>query len=470
MASVQKRTRADGRPVYVVKWREADGKERTKGGFPTKKLAGAYAIKQAEAKLRGLVFDPKAGGVTFREAAESWLDSRHDLKATTREGYRGALAPADKRRGDGRMLGIDAVFGGYPLNAITREQISRWVNRLVQAGKKPSTVRHNYFIVRMVLGQAVVDGWLPTNPADYVKLPTEHSTGGGSPAGVVDDPAQFLTAAQVSALVAATPWPYSVLVSVAAWSGLRAAELCGLQVGDVDLPATPMNPNSRPKPGVLRVERTAQWVGKTFTYASPKTKGSRRRVPMTTATTEMMREYLAAHPRGDEPTAPLFPGMALGAFRPTGLRAVTADGLPASRDPRHVANRQASALAELSVPDAEARLELDWDEPLRHMTFYKAVYRPAVRRANRLTPTANLSPELKFHSLRHTYASLCVAAGIPPLEIARFMGHSKVTTTLTVYAHLFEDDHADAMAALGAMGWESRGNVARLPRRYAETR
>ena len=101
MASVQKRTRADGRPVYVVKWRTPDGKERTKGGFPTKKLADAYATKQAEAKLRGLVFDPKAGGVTFREAAQSWLDSRHDLKATTREGYRGALAPADQRRGDG---------------------------------------------------------------------------------------------------------------------------------------------------------------------------------------------------------------------------------------------------------------------------------------------------------------------------------------------------------------------------------
>lgn len=73
-------------------------------------------------------------------------------------------------------------------------------------------------------------------------------------------------------------------------------------------------------------------------------------------------------------------------------------------------------------------------------------------RANRLTPDAGLPPGLKFHALRHTYASLCVAAGIPPLAIARFMGHSKVTTTLSVYAHLFENDHSDAMAALGAMG------------------
>ncbi len=94
---------------------------------------------------------------------------------------------------------------------------------------------------------------------------------------------------------------------------------------------------------------------------------------------------------------------------------------------------------------------LDWSEPLRHAAFYDAVYRRAVLRAMRHNPRAGLSAALKFHSLRHTYASLCVAAGIPPLEISRFMGHNKLTTTLGIYAHLFEDDHTDAMAALGAM-------------------
>ncbi|OBK71996.1 hypothetical protein [Mycobacterium sp. 1274761.0] len=48
-----------------------------------------------------------------------------------------------------------------------------------------------------------------------------------------------------------------------------------------------------------------------------------------------------------------------------------------------------------------------------------------------------------------------MAAGIPPLEISRFMGHNKVTTTLGIYAHLCEDDHSDAMAALGAMAGPS---------------
>lgn len=353
------------------------------------------------------------------------------------------------------------MFGGYPLNKITLPYISAWVQRMIAAGKRPSTVRHAYFLVRMVLAQAVADGRLASNPADYVKLPSETSAQGGSP-GVVDDPAQFLTAAQVSALVAATPWPYNVYVHTAAWAGLRAAEMCGLQVGDVDLPSPSINPNAKPKPGLLRVERTARVVGSELVYLAPKTKGSRRRVPLTVETTEFLREYLAAHPRADDPEAPLFPGMMLGPWRSTGLRAVSADGRPDTRDRKHAAWGQASALAENSVADAEARLRLNWEEPLRHMTFYKSVYRPGVLQANVLTPTVKLSPELKFHSLRHTYASRCVAAGIPPLEIARFMGHAKVATTLTVYAYLFEDDHADAMDALGVMSKWNASNVIHL--------
>ncbi len=217
-------------------------------------------------------FDPDAGRLTFRIAAQQWLASRHDLKATTYAGHKAALAPAATRRGDGKTLGIDAVFGGYPLNKITRPYISDWVHELVAAGKQPSTVRHAYFLVRMVLAQAVADGRLASNPADHVKLPSETSARGGM-AGVVDDPAQFLTAAQVSALIDATPWPYDVYVHVAAWSGLRAAELCGLQVGDVDLPAPSRNPNARPKPGVLRVERTARTVGAGDALPHPRDKG-----------------------------------------------------------------------------------------------------------------------------------------------------------------------------------------------------
>ncbi|WP_019970244.1 tyrosine-type recombinase/integrase [Mycobacterium sp. 141] len=77
-----------------------------------------------------------------------------------------------------------------------------------------------------------------------------------------------------------------------------------------------------------------------------------------------------------------------------------------------------------------------------------------------------LPPALKFHALRHTYASLCVAAGIPPLQLSRFMGHAKVTTTLAIYTHLFDDDHAETMTALEAMSRPTAApNITPLRRR-----
>jgi integrase len=242
--------------------------------------------------------------------------------------------------------------------------------------------------------------------------------------------------------------------------------LGGLTIGNVDLPDPPLNPNAPAKPGVLRVQQAVRANGAAIEYGPLKTKRSYRRVPLTAETTALLPDYLAEHPRADQTDAPLWPGMALTRPRPTGVRGTPAatgaattgvEDAPPSATAKARAQRQADALADLTVEDAEKRLVLDWTQPLRHATFYKAVYRPAVLRANRLTPTAKLSPAQSFHSLRHSYASLCLAAGIRPIDIAEFMGHRDVKTTLTVYAHLINtDDHTSNMAALGVLAAPSQ--------------
>src|SRR3954463_13230312 len=142
MATVQKRVRHSSTTTYVVRWYAPDGKERTRGGFRTKKAAEDWAALEVEPKRRqGIAVDAHGGKVLFRDAAAAWLESRYDPKATTRAAYADALAPTPaigttaKQHERLADLRIDAVFGGYPLNSITREDISAWVARMSKAGQ-----------------------------------------------------------------------------------------------------------------------------------------------------------------------------------------------------------------------------------------------------------------------------------------------------------------------------------------------
>jgi integrase len=55
---------------------------------------------------------------------------------------------------------------------------------------------------------------------------------------------------------------------------------------------------------------------------------------------------------------------------------------------------------------------------------------------------------MKFHELRHSYVSLLGAQGVPPRTIQATMGHSQMSTTMNIYAHVMPSmlrDAADAM-------------------------
>ena len=55
------------------------------------------------------------------------------------------------------------------------------------------------------------------------------------------------------------------------------------------------------------------------------------------------------------------------------------------------------------------------------------------------------SPGVTAHDLRHTAASLAIAAGANPKVVQRMLGHASAAMTLDVYADLFECD-LDAVA------------------------
>jgi integrase len=65
-------------------------------------------------------------------------------------------------------------------------------------------------------------------------------------------------------------------------------------------------------------------------------------------------------------------------------------------------------------------------------SFYRNRFRPAAVRIGQ--------PELRFHDLPHTSASLFAASGMPLARVAQVLGHSDTATTYKVYLHFFPDD------------------------------
>jgi integrase len=62
----------------------------------------------------------------------------------------------------------------------------------------------------------------------------------------------------------------------------------------------------------------------------------------------------------------------------------------------------------------------------------------------------DLGLSTSFHSLRHTHASQLIEGGVDIVTIAKRLGHSNATVTLSIYAHLFHKDDRKAAAAINA--------------------
>ena len=58
---------------------------------------------------------------------------------------------------------------------------------------------------------------------------------------------------------------------------------------------------------------------------------------------------------------------------------------------------------------------------------------------------------IRFHDLRHTFASILINKDIPLFNVSKYLGHSDISTTANIYAHLDKsgkDISAETISAL----------------------
>ena len=315
------RNRRKGKPVkrYEVVWREhatdpttglPTGKQRSRQeSYPTREAAEARrdelnAAKHTATGTTALADAKKAGELPFGHYAQGWLARQRTkvadgrLKLRTCERYEGTV-----------RYNLLPCFGSRPIGAITLLDCEQF--RADLASRRSSrTVRNVWQVLRHVLRYAYEHNAITAVPTDAIDRTTARYAVGDD-TGFEPHP---LTAPQVAALAAKVGerYPvYELLVLFMAYTGLRAAEVQGLEVRDLVLTS---GPDGTVK-GSVRVQRTKARRKREWITGTPKSKTSKRTVPLPAWLAARLADYLAirlhrvciTHPHTDTPTAVLWP-------------------------------------------------------------------------------------------------------------------------------------------------------------------
>jgi len=57
-------------------------------------------------------------------------------------------------------------------------------------------------------------------------------------------------------------------------------------------------------------------------------------------------------------------------------------------------------------------------------------------------------PDVRFHDLRHSAATLLLSKGVHPKVVQEILGHSEISMTMDIYSHVLPTMQKDAMSRL----------------------
>lgn len=328
--------------------------------------------------------------------------ARHDSSFTAKQALLDLL-PRGTRKDIARRAGVGertmaTLFNGGTVSRATAEKVaaavgltlSRAFSENVKAGGRlnGNTCKHYHRFLSSVFERAVKWQLIEENPCKRVESPK-----------AAEVEVQMLDEEGVAHLLAAlsdAPTQYSVLVQLALLTGARRGELCALRWSDIDL-----------EKGTIAINRTLQTIpGKGGVFNAPKTRCSRRCIKVGPDCVALLTEYRQAQ-RAER--------FKIGS---AWVRHVEIEGKLAEND--LLFTRWNGAPID---PDCVSQ----WFARFVRKNGLSAVH---------------------FHSLRHSNASLMIAAHVPVTTVSGRLGHAQTSTTLNIYADCIRSSDAAAADAL----------------------
>lgn len=314
---------------------------------------------------------------TVGEYLDYWLDEvvKPELRPTTYAGYETMV-----------RVHIKPVLGRKKLDELGPAEVRHLLAVLREkettghgGGRRTLSKRMVQFahaVLRNALSNAVREELISRNAAKLVKMSSpEYDVGTGL------DPI-----AARALLGSITEDRLYALYVCAIVLGMRRGELLGLMWDAVDLDGNR-----------LVVRQSLSWVNGRVVLQPPKTRTSRRVIPLPDVVATALREH---RKRQDDERAD-----AGDHWEDSGFVFITRRGAPMS--------------------------------PYTLSKYWRD-----------LREKAGLGT-LRFHDLRHTAVSLLLALGVPPHVVREIAGHSDIKVTMTVYAHGNLAEKAAALSQLG---------------------
>jgi integrase len=307
---------------------------------------------------------------TVGELLDQWMDhiETQGRAPTTMARYRSAVS-----------ANINPRLGSKAINKLSPADLDRFYSQLAKTGLGPLSVRKSHAILSAAFNQAVRWGWIDVNPVLRASPP---SVGGRELHPPTQDELQRLLSE-----CANSHEDLGSLIFVAATTGARRGELCGLRWSDVDLDLATMT-----------IARSISDAGTQVVVKDTKTHHARR-IALDSATVTVLQQHRQrVEVRAEES------GCALG---PSAY--VWSQEVDAARPYR---------------PDRVTG------------TFRTLRDRLELR-------------DVTFHSLRHFTATTLAAGGVSIRTIAGRLGHANPGITLRTYAHFLDAADREAASALG---------------------
>ena len=273
-------------------------------------------------------------------------------------------------------------FGNIKLNDLRTTHLQRHYKKLLDNGVTPTTIRQINTNLKTCLNEAERQGYIQKNWCKLVTLPKKED----------NKEVKVLTKQeQEKFLEAIKGHELELLYIVALGTGLRIGEILGLKWSDIDFKNNELHVNrSLQKAAIYEDDKIVRYEVQETT---PKTKNSLRTIPVP----QNIIKKLIAHKKEQNELILL---------------------LQEEYD-----NKKYVFCNKLGKPIEDKR-------PGRNLKT--------------ILTSISIEP-IKFHALRHTYATRLFEAGIPPKTVQHLMGHSDIETTMNIYTHVMKEQKLEAI-------------------------